>query len=368
MRGLKFQGFILLFISQFFAGQVWAQDDAAESMQRAAKAAALVENLYEPGNPGASYLISQGGKVLASGGVGMANVEWGIAMTDTTVSRLGSMSKSLTAIAVLQLVEQGKIDLDVPISQYATELPSYMRAVSTRQLLSHRSGLPDHAFDEGLIPLIWTPMTTAEIIDFQKDKAPDFEPGTQYEYVNFNYVVIAHLIEQITGRSFIEFANEEIFRSNGMTASAYDQPTAIIPQRAESYDHRDGVKHSADLDLSHVSAAGALLSSSSEMAHWFNRLVDGDIVSAETLQIAWTPEPLPDETATQYGLGFNISEIEGERYIWHTGLTPGAQGAFGYLPDSELFVIVLSNEFTWPAPTGALVDDMIKVMLGKESE
>jgi CubicO group peptidase (beta-lactamase class C family) len=176
------------------------------------------------------------------------------------------------------------------------------------------------------------------------------------------------VIEQVTGKSFIEFASQDIFHNNGMTLSAYDPPTAIIPQRAESYDHRDGVKHAADLDLSHVSAAGALLSSASEMAHWFNRLVNGEIVSMETLQTAWTPAPLPDGTPTQYGLGFNISEIEGERYIWHTGLTPGAQGAFGYLPESELFVIVLSNEFTWPAPTGSLVDDMIKVMLGKESE
>lgn len=366
MQRLKVLGLILLLISQFMVGQASALDDATESRQRAAKASALVSNLYETGNPGASYLVSQGGKVLASGGVGMANVEWGIAMTESTVSRLGSMSKPLTAIAVLELAEQGRIDLDVPVNQYAPELPSYMGAVTTRQLLSHRSGLPDHVFDEALIPFIWQPMTTAQIIDLQKDKTPDFEPGAQYEYVNFNYVVIAHVIEQVTGSSFIEFANEEIFHSNGMKASAYDQPTAIIPRRAEFYDRRDGLKHAADLDLSHVSAAGALLSSVSDMAHWFNLLVNGEIVSMQTLEYAWTPAPLPDGTATQYGLGFNVSEIEGKRYIWHTGLTPGAQGAFGYVPDSELFVIVLSNEFTWPAPTGELVDSMIKVMLSED--
>ena len=119
---------------------------------RTVEAIKLLKDKYPNNEPGLSYLIAHKGKVLASGGIGIANMDWNISLTDKTLLRLGSISKSITSIAVLKLVEEGKLDLDVPISTYATELPNLMGMPTLRQLLSHRSGLADHAFDKELIP------------------------------------------------------------------------------------------------------------------------------------------------------------------------------------------------------------------------
>lgn len=357
-------------LSSLLFGLLLNQDliaDAPGSLQeRAEKAVELLKETYSGEGPGVAYLISRQGEVLASGGIGKANLEWDIPITDTTVFRLGSISKSITAVAVLQLVEQGKIELDQPISTYAPDLPPHMGDVTMRQLLSHRSGLDEHAFDESLLPFIWQPMTTDKIIELQKDKARTFKAGTEYAYVNFNYVLVAHVIEKITGQPFVEYANKSIFAANGMHNSYYDENSAVIKNRAEFYDEHDSlVTHAADIDMSHASAAGALLSSVHDMAHWFNQLTDGKLISQESLAEAWAPQPLPNGKATEYGLGFNNSPLAGHTIIWHTGLTPGSQSAFDYAPDSGIFIILLSNGFHLPR-TGRMVDDMMKLMLATD--
>lgn len=336
----------------------------SDLLNRAEEAINLLQKKYQAQQPGISYLIAHKGKILASGGIGRANMEWNIPLTGTTLLRLGSISKSITAIATLKLVEQGKIELDVPISTYIPELPKHMGLATPRDLLSHRSGIADHAFDKELIPYIWQPMTTKQLIELQKSKKPEFNVGEKYKYVNFNYVLVAHLIEKVTNKSFVDFANEDIFNNYNLKQSSYDQLTAIVENRAEFYELKNGtVLNAANIDLSHVSAAGALLSSVQDMLRWMNLLTNGKIISRELLSEAWTAKPLPNGTETKYGLGFNISTISDQKYIWHTGLTPGAQAAYGYAVDSEIFVIVLSNLFYWPADTGKTVDEMMSVML-----
>lgn len=102
-----------------------------------------------------------------------------------------------------------------------------------------------------------------------------------------------------------------------------------------------------------MSAAGALLSSVTDMAQWMKLLVTIKLVSNETRQDAWTAKPLPDGSPTSYGLGFNIEEMAGEPLIWHTGLTPGSQAAFEYATESEIFIVLLGNGFHLPS-TGSL--------------
>ncbi len=333
-----------------------------EMEQRAHLAAAHAISQYEPLGPGAAYVIAQNGDILASGGIGFADLEWGLMNTDETVFRLGSISKSITAVAVLQLVEQGMIDLDQEIIAYDPGLPIQMGAVTMRQLMSHRSGLAEHVWNPDLLPLVWQPVTTQQMIDLQKDKPINFPPGEKYDYVNFNYVLVAHIIERVTGKSFVSFINE-LFAAQDMPNSHYDWHDTIIPNRAEFYDEREGViLNSQEVDLTHVSAAGALLSSAQDMARWATLLTNNNLISAASLEEAWTPAPLPDGSVTTYGLGFNVTEFAGERLIWHTGLTPGSQGAFDLAPDQDLFVAVLSNGFYLPS-TGQLVDEMMMIML-----
>ncbi len=341
-----------------------AADAASRSVMemRARKVTAHIANTYDRDKPGAAYLVVHKGRTLVSRAVGRADMEWDIALTDDTVFRLGSISKTLTAVAVLQLVEQGMIDLDVAIVTYAPDLPPQIGAVTMRQLMSHRSGLAEHAWNPALLEFIWQPMTTDKVIELQKDIAVDFPPGEEYNYVNFNYVVVANVIEKVTGRTFVEFINDW-FASLNMSNSHYDWHNAIIPRRAEFYDEKDGkVQNAADIDLSHVSAAGALMSSTKDMAHWAHLLTSEKLISEAALAEAWTAAPLPDGSATKYGLGFNVAELHGKRQIWHSGLTPGSQGAFGIIPEEDLFVVILSNGFYLPN-TSTLMDEITTIML-----
>ena len=330
--------------------------------QRALHAASRAIETYDETGPGAAYVVSKDGEILASGGVGIADMEWSLKITDETVFRLGSISKTITAVAVLQLAEQGLIDLDLAIAAYVPDLPTQMGAVTMRQLMSHRSGLAEHVWNPDILPFVWQPVTTQQMIDLQKNMPIDFKPGEQYNYVNFNYLVVAHVIEQVTGQTYVDFVNDH-FAAQAMPNSHYDWHDTIIPGRAEFYDKRDGaILNSQEVDLTHVSAAGALMSSAKDMAHWAQLLVDGELISAIALREAWTAAPLPNGTSTKYGLGFNVGELAGEKLIWHNGLTPGSQSAFSIAPDQGLFVAVLSNGFYLPNSTN-LIDEMMTIMI-----
>lgn len=324
---------------------------------RAEQTAVYLANAYDLEGPGAAFIVTQGRETLASGAVGHADVEWGIPNDQDTVFRLGSISKSVTAIAVLDLVEQGVLDLDAPVSAYAPSLPTVIGDVTLRQLMSHRSGLAEHAFNPALLEFIWLPMTTDKVIELQADAPASFAPGERYEYVNFNYVVVAHVIEKATGQSFVDYINGDLFARHRISGAHYDEHDRIIPKRAEFYTEKDGALiNAADIDMSHVSAAGALMSSARSLAEWAALLMSGDLVSNASLALAWTAEPLPNGAPTEYGLGFNVATMCGERVLWHTGLTPGAKAGYVIIPGQSLFTAVLSNAFHAPNPYVAMRD------------
>ena len=330
--------------------------------ERAEQAAVHVRNVYGETGPGAAYLISQSGRVLIAGGVGYANLEWDGEMKSDTPVRIGSLSKPITAIMVVQLAEKGLLDLDKAVRFYAPDLPEQFGAVTMRQYLSHRSGVKDLLIDPALLEHVWLPITTDELIELAKDAPSSFPPGKKYEYVNFNYVIVAHVIEKVMGQSY-EDAIASFFDVNGMTNSHFDAHSAVIKNRAAAYELRNGdVLNVPGLDLSHLSGAGGLLSSAQDLNRWIALLVDGDLISKKNLNEVWTPQPLPDGTPTTYALGFNEREFCGKRVIWHTGLAPGGQAAFMLAPDQGLFTVVLSNAYNTPN-TGKLSREMMAVML-----
>ncbi|MAW79921.1 MAG: hypothetical protein CMI63_06760 [Parvularcula sp.] len=354
-----------LFVLFFASGCAATPSDPV--LVRAEAAGALVVEAYDPSGPGAAYLVSKNGAVLVSGAVGYANLEWDEPMTDETPVRIGSLSKPVTAVMVLQLAEKGRLNLDRPVSVYAPELPEQFGAVTMRQLLSHRSGIADFLLDPALLEHIWLPITTDKLIDLAKDAPTAFPPGEKYEYVNFNYVIVAHVIEKITGRSYNDAVNA-FFTDHNMTNSHFDAHDAIIKNRAAAYELRDsGVLNAPGLDMSHVSAAGALLSSAGDLNRWITLLTAGQFISEATLDEAWTPQPLPDGAPTSYGLGFNETMFCGVRMIWHTGLAPGGQAAFMFAPEENVFLVVLSNAYNTPN-TGKLSRRMMTLMLTGDAD
>lgn len=313
----------------------------------------FLESQYPNGdNPGVSVLVSCDGETIYSFNSGMANIEWRQPVSSSTSFRVGSISKPLTAVAILQLVEHGRLDLDRPISDYVTLLPGYMQPVTARQLMSHTSGLPDILLTPSLLPLARDWVALRQVIEMQAKTPPRGDPGQAYEYSNFNYVLLAALIEAVTGLPYDEYMDER-FEPLGLHRTHYDRRRSILPARAQGYELSPfgEILHSENIDMSHASAAGALLSSPEDLSRWTHLLLSGKLLQPETLEEAWSAQELPNGATSSYGLGFNVGEEFGRRVIWHTGLASGFQAAWSVYPEEGLSVVVLSNGFHLPNPT-----------------
>lgn len=330
-------------------------DAAALTPEQVSNIETYINERYADEGAGVSVLITVDGEPALNINRGYANLEWDIPNDATTAFRLGSISKPLTAVALLQLVERGELDLDVPISTYLADIPEHWGRVTARQLMSHTSGLPDHVFDERIIPFIRSGMTFEQITDMHRDTPVNFEPGAQYEYCNFNYTLLGHLLSALTGKSYSDYMEQDVFAPLGMPYSASDDRRDIVPHRAQNYSfENDVLLHAENVDMSHVGAAGLLLGSPTDLAHWFDLLSDGALISDHYRALAWTEVIPANGEGGGYGLGFNVRERNGETFIFHTGMTPGAHGAVGTYPDQRIVITVLGNGFHLPSTGSAM--------------
>jgi len=350
------RNFVLLGVIAALAFVVFQVNDTnAENNEDAISAIrAYAEANYGGASPGAAISVLDDGEVIFLGGFGMADLEWKASIEPSTSFRIGSISKPFTAIAVLHLVEQGRVDLDQPISIYLEDLPGLLGQPTVRQLLSHTSGLPEH-FALPEIPVIMrNPIAAPRIVDLMADAEFMFEPGSAWAYSNFNYVLLGLLIEAMDeqGRDYGRYIEQELFRPMGMENSHYDRQTAIIERRAQGYDNAgSGPMNTMTVESSLAYAAGALMSSAEDMAIFSRALINGELLSDEMRELAWTDTLLNDESPTGYGLGFNVDQFMGEQVIWHSGSTNGFQATWIHMPAMNRTVSVLSNGYYLPNST-----------------
>jgi D-alanyl-D-alanine carboxypeptidase len=327
-----------------------------------------LESRYPDGRtPGVSVLVACEGQTIFSYNSGMANIEWQQPISSNTSFRVGSISKPLTTVAILQLVEQGKIDLDNPISKYVPLLPNYMRAVTVRQLMSHTSGLPDILLTPLLLPLARDWVSKSQVIGMQAHTPTRSAPGEKFEYSNFNYILLAALIEHITDTKYGDYMDNAVFEPLDMTRSHYDARRTILTERAKGYDLTPfgQLLNAENIDMSHASAAGALLSSANDLRTWAHLLMSGKLLKPEMLELAWSPQTVQSADPSSYGLGFNTTIENGRRVIWHTGMTSGFQSAISMYPENGLTVIVLGNGLHLPG-TGKAADSIAEIVLAKK--
>ena len=290
-------------------------------------------------SPGAAIAVVQDGHVVFLRAYGMADISKGIANTPDTIFRLASITKTFTAVAVLQLVEQGKIGLDDPLSQYIAEFPSANR-IRIRHLLSHTAGIPD------FVPY-----------DQLKKMSLEFEPGSRINYSNNGYAVLGRVIEKVSGEAWDEYLRGHIFQPFGMRHTGYDR-TPDLPGRATGYllDSGGAYQPIAAQEALGAYAAGGLYSTVGDMAIWAGALASGKLLRPETLERASTPVVLAEGRRIAYGLGWMTSLYRGLREVGHGGDITGFNTYFARYPDEKLAVIVLSNvgmRPPGPLPTSA---------------
>lgn len=298
-----------------------------------------------PATPGLAAAVVRRGEIVERVACGSADLEHSQVCTPTTNFRLASVTKQLTATAVLLLSEAGQLSIDDPIGLLLPELPNYAQAVTIRQLMIHSSGLADY---EDLIPATRTEQIHDEEVPalLPQDAAQGlyFASGSGYRYSNTGYVLLALLAERAADMAFPDLLRTQIFAPLGMRATlAFVAGGPAVPERAYGYTKQQGRWLPTDQSVTSATLGdGGLYSSAEDMACWLSAVEEGRLLRPETWRMAFTPWVATDDLR-QYGFGWFLSQHRGGALIYHDGTTTGFRTVVVRLPERRLSAVVLTN-------------------------
>jgi CubicO group peptidase (beta-lactamase class C family) len=300
-----------------------------------------------------SVLVSKDGRLLINQGYGFANLEWNIPNSPTTKFRLGSLTKQFTAASILLLEERGKLKVEDPVSKYMTDAPAAWSKITIFNLLTHSSGIPNFTGFPDYQTTEWKDTNPTELVARFRDKPLDFEPGTKFQYSNSGYIVLGYLIEKISGQTYTEFLQENIFTPLGMSDTGLDNNEAILLQRAQGYVHvPDGFHHAGYTSMTIPFSAGALYSTTGDLLKWEQGLFGGKVLTAPELKKMTTP------FKDGYAFGLFSGMKDGHQQMSHGGGIEGFNTSLAFYPDDKMIVVVLGN-------VNGSAPDEIAVALGK---
>jgi CubicO group peptidase (beta-lactamase class C family) len=253
-----------------------------------------------------SVLVAKNGNVVLSKAFGYADLEWSIPNSPTTRFNIASMTKQFTAASILLLEDRGKLKTDDLVKKYLPDAPAVWDKVTIYNLLTHTSGIPDDAakYEPG----------TPDRLTF-RDKPLDFQPGEKWSYTNLGYIVLGYLLERVSGQTYADFVQENLFKPLGMHDSGLDSNVASIPRRAAGYwPGADGPENAERPNLSLGFSAGSLYSTTEDLLRWEEGLFGGKLLTPASRLV-----------------------------IEHDGNNIGFNSDMAYYPEERLAVIVLGN-------------------------
>lgn len=305
----------------------------------------LLNDLFEKNGPGGVALVVKDGKTIYRKSFGMANLELGVKMKPDHIFRIGSITKQFTASAILKLVEEGKIKLDADITEYIKGYPTHGHKITVDHLLNHTSGIKSYTgmkkWDTEVRKKDFTP---AELVDYFKNEPMDFKPGEQFKYNNSGYILLGHIIELVSGKTYEEYIQENIFTPLNMHSSSYGSSSKIIKNRAYGYDKdKENYKNADFLSMTQPYSAGSLLSTVDDIHTWYKAVMADKVVTSENRKKAHTRSVLNSGNETDYGYGWSIGNIQGTNIIEHGGGINGFLTASLILPEKDVFVAIFSN-------------------------
>ena len=291
--------------------------------------------------PGVSLAVVKDGKPLIIKGYGLANVEHNVPVKPETVFQSGSVGKQFTAMAVMMLVEDGKIRLDEKLTKYVADVPSSWEAITIRQLLTHTSGLGDYPRDFDL----QRDASEQEIFKQLQAVPPASAPGEKWAYSNVGYVTLGVVVRKVSGRFYGELLAERVFKPLGMTTARIISESDIVPNRAAGYTLVKGeIKNQTWVAPSlNTTADGALYLTVLDMIKWDEALRSGKLLKKSSFDEMWSPVKLNDGNTHAYGFGWGVKKVNGKRLVEHGGAWQGFKAQISRYPDDKLTVIVLAN-------------------------
>lgn len=310
----------------------------------------ITEKMSKDGIPGLSIAIVKEGTLVWSNGYGLADLENFVPAKTNTAYRSASIGKTITATAVMQLVEQGKIDLDQPIQTYCPSFPKKQWDITTRHLLCHMSGIRHYGGpnnQQELTSKVHYESINAALDIFKTDSLL-FPPGTQYAYSTYGYNVLGCIVEGTSEQSFMDYLQEHVFKPAKMQATQGDNPYKIIPNRARGYqkDNDGKLINSEYVDMSNKMPAGGYITTAEDLALFARNFMNYTLVEEATKELMLTPQKTSDGKVVGYGLGWGLFPDEtwyGQREAFHGGGTPKVSGILYLMPDIEFAVAILMN-------------------------
>lgn len=293
--------------------------------------------------PGGVFLISQNGKNLYRKAFGKANLELNVNMTPENVFQIGSMTKQFTAVAILLLEQQRKLNVNDPISQYIKDYPNGDK-ITIHHLLTHTSGIKDFTKMKSISSIAQKEMKPEEMVNFFKNEPVDFAPGEKFDYNNSGYVVLGYIIELVSGTSYEDFIKKNIFDKAGMNHSYYASDRKVIPQRAYGYHKKEqGFVNKTVISFSVPFSSGSLMSTADDMLKWQQALNQNLILDLKETQKAFQKYKLNNGEEFTYGYGWHLKDINGIPDREHGGSVFGFKSMGVYVPAEDVYVIGLSN-------------------------
>jgi len=301
----------------------------------------------ESKTPGLSVAIVADNQLRYTKGFGLADLENSVPAKPGTVYRLGSLSKPITATAVMQLAEQGKLDLDVPVQKYCPAFPEKQWPVTARQLLAHLAGIRDYNNQRFMEEYFSTRHynSVSESLDIFKNDPLLHEPGTRYSYSTYGYNLLGCAIEGASSMSYATYLDANILKPADMSQTRVDDAYEIIPNRARGYGKtRAGVlRNSSFADTSNKIPAGGLVSTVEDLARFYLALQSGKLVSRATLERMWTLQKTKDGKSIPYALGWRVGDHRGTREVYHGGAAAGFSTFLYLVPDRKVAVVLMAN-------------------------
>ncbi|MBI3869488.1 MAG: beta-lactamase family protein [Verrucomicrobia bacterium] len=292
---------------------------------------------------GASVAIAKDDKLDFAQGFGYADLENDVVYQSETVNRLASVSKTITAVAVMQLVEAGKIDLDADIRAYVPEFPDKGEQITARHILKHTSGIRHYKPDE-----LENYTRLASVVDGLRRFTADpllHKPGEKFTYSTYAFSLLARAVETTSGLTFKDYLDQKVFEPAGMKASGLEDLRAIVKHRTRGYRRRtDGSVGNSDFsDISYKWAGGGMVSTSPDLCRFGIALLRGKLMAPSTLAQMWTVQKLNDGTALPQSLGWAVESYNGKAVAMHGGAQPMSRTFLLIVPSDNLVMAILTN-------------------------
>ena len=339
---------MLLLALLFGCGTLRAQNGEFSSEKRVAIEKAVSNFMAANSVPGISVAVVQNGELVWSEGFGMADLENFVPASSATLYRLGSISKPITATAILQLSERGKLDLDAEVQKYCPAFPKKEWPITTRELLGHLGGIRHYNHDgKGDIP-----DDSAKHFASMEESLNIFaadplvaKPGTKFHYSTYGYTVLGCVLEGATGEKYVDYVKENIFEPAGMEETRDDNFFAIVPHRTRWY-HKDSsgvVQNAGVLDSSYKIPGGGLISSADDMARFEIAMLANKLVKPTTREMMWAAQKPADGSKDDYGLGWGTLKKYGLNLVGHDGSQQGTSTSITLASEKRAGVVVLAN-------------------------